>query len=226
MTGRLFIVRRVPEHARMCAVMCCHWPVKAASCPIVNIDLYTEWGNMPWLRGLEGTQGMSTHCAERVAAALLERQQTLAVAESSTGGLILSLLTDVAGASVWLRGGVVAYTNDSKRSLLNVPEEVLSVHGAVSADAALAMARGVRYLFGTTWALGETGVAGPQTGRRSAKPAGLTFIAVSGGTGGTPLERSRQILLPDPGDRITVKHAFADAALTLLLEILQDPATS
>ncbi len=71
--------------------------------------------------------------AEQVAAALLERKESLAVAESSTGGLILSLLTDVPGASAWLRGGLVAYTNDAKRTLLHVPDDVLSVHGAVSA---------------------------------------------------------------------------------------------
>ncbi|HZS88445.1 MAG TPA: CinA family protein, partial [Chloroflexota bacterium] len=161
--------------------------------------------------------------AEQVAAALLERKESLAVAESSTGGLILSLLTDVPGASAWLRGGLVAYTNDAKRTLLHVPDDVLSVHGAVSAEAALAMARGAQRLFSATWALGETGVAGPQTGRRSAKPAGLTFIAISGGTGGAPLERTRQIVLPHPGDRVATKQAFAEAALDLLLEALRNP---
>jgi PncC family amidohydrolase len=165
---------------------------------------------------------MSIGCEEQVAAALLERKETLAVAESSTGGLILSLLTDVPGASAWLRGGVVAYTNDAKRTLLHVPDDVLSVHGAVSAEAALAMARGALQLFAASWALGETGVAGPQTGRRSAKPAGLTFVAIGGGPEGAALERTSQIELPAPGDRVATKRAFAEAALRLLLETLQN----
>ncbi len=123
---------------------------------------------------------MVDETARRVAAALAARGETLAVAESATGGLILSLLTDVPGASVWLHGGLVAYTNSVKMELLRVPPETLSAHGSVSAETALAMARGAQRLFGTTWAVGETGIAGPQTGRRSTKPAGLTYIAVVG----------------------------------------------
>lgn len=152
---------------------------------------------------------------------LVARDETLAVAESATGGLILSLLTDVPGASAWLRGGLVAYTNDAKRDLLGVPAAALSGPGAVSAETALEMARGARRLFRATWAVGETGVAGPQTGRRSAKPAGLTFIALSGGSGDAPVEHAEQYLLPNPGDRVAVKHAFATAALVMLLEYLR-----
>jgi len=123
---------------------------------------------------------MVDETARRVAAALAARGETLAVAESATGGLILSLLTDVPGASAWLHGGLVAYTNSVKIAILRVPPETLSAHGSVSAETALAMAHGAQRLFGATWAVGETGIAGPQTGRRSAKPAGLTYIAVVG----------------------------------------------
>ena len=158
--------------------------------------------------------------AERVAARLIERGETLAVAESATGGLILSLLTDVPGASAWLRGGVVAYTNEAKRDLLGVPAAVLATSGAVSAATALEMARGARRLFGATWAVGETGIAGPQTGRRSGKPAGLTFFAVAGADEDGSADRTRRLLLDKPGDRAAVKRAFADAALALLLEAL------
>lgn len=159
--------------------------------------------------------------AERVAARLIERGESLAVAESATGGLILSLLTDVPGASGWLRGGVVAYTNEAKRDLLGVHATVLAASGAVSAETVLEMARGVRRLFGATWAVAETGIAGPQTGRRSGKPAGLTFLAVAGaGTSGSG-EYTRRLLLDHPGDRAATKRAFADAALSLLLEALE-----
>jgi nicotinamide-nucleotide amidase len=164
---------------------------------------------------------MTADVAVRVAELLSARAGTLAVAESSTGGLILSLLTDVPGASRWLRGGLVAYTNDAKRDLLGVPAATLSTHGAVSPETALAMAHGVRRLFGSAWALGETGVAGPQTGRRSAKPAGLTFIAVAGERDGQPIERVKRLLLPTAGDRVATKRAFAEAALALLLDELQ-----
>jgi nicotinamide-nucleotide amidase len=164
---------------------------------------------------------MTADIAVRVAELLTARATTLAVAESSTGGLILSLLTDVPGASRWLRGGLVAYTNTAKRDLLGVPAAALSTHGAVSPETALEMARGARRLFGAAWALGETGVAGPQTGRRSAKPAGLTFLAVAGERDGQPIERVKRHLLPTPGDRVATKRAFAEAALALLLDELQ-----
>ncbi len=155
-----------------------------------------------------------------VAGALAARGETLAVAESATGGLILSLLTDVPGASAWLRGGLVPYTNEAKRDILGVPAEILAAHGAVSAETALAMARAAARLFGATWAVGETGIAGPQTGRRSRKPAGLSYIAVVGARDGQPVERVEEILLPDPAGRVATKRAFADAALALLLDVL------
>ncbi len=163
---------------------------------------------------------MAADIAVGVAGALMARGETLAVAESATGGLILSLLTDVPGASAWLRGGLVPYTNEAKREALGVPAETLAAHGAVSAETALAMARAAALLFGATWGLGETGIAGPQTGRRSRKPAGLTYIAVAGARDGRPVERVEQVLLPDPGDRVSVKGAFADSALALLLHSL------
>jgi nicotinamide-nucleotide amidase len=164
---------------------------------------------------------MTANVAVSVAEMLGTRGETLAVAESSTGGLILSLLTDVPGASRWLRGGLVAYTNDAKRDLLGVSEATLSTHGAVSAEAALEMARGAARLFGSVWALSETGVAGPQTGRRSAKPAGLTFIAVVGMRDGHPIARAERRLLPTAAGRSATKRAFAEAALALLLDALQ-----
>lgn len=155
-----------------------------------------------------------------VARLLAMRGDTLAVAESSTGGLILSQLTDVAGASVWLRGGLVPYTNNAKRDILGVPQETLAVYGAVSAETALALARGAARLFDATWAIGETGIAAPAAGRRSAKAAGLTYLAIVGVCDGSPIERIEQRQLDTVDDRVAVKRAFADAALALMLEIL------
>ncbi len=163
---------------------------------------------------------MTADIARAVAEALLARGESLAVAESSTGGLILSLLTDVPGASAWLRGGLVPYTNETKRAILGVPAETLAAHGAVSAETALAMAHGAARLFEATWAIGETGIAGPQTGRRSSKPAGLTYIAVAGVRAGDRIERVERVLLEHPGDRVGVKRAFADATLALALRLL------
>jgi PncC family amidohydrolase len=163
---------------------------------------------------------MAVEMAERVAALLAARGETLAVAESATGGLILSLLTDVPGASAWLHGGIVAYTNAAKAALLGVPATVLAAHGAVSARTAQEMARGARRLFGATWALGETGIAGPQTGRRTTKPAGLSFIAVFGGRDAASIDQVQRYLLANPGDRASVKRAFAEAALALLHDTL------
>jgi PncC family amidohydrolase len=167
---------------------------------------------------------MADDLAQRVAVALTARAETLAVAESATGGLIASLLTDVPGASAWLRGGIVAYTNDAKRDVLGVPPDILTAHGAVSAETARAMAQSTRRVFGATWGVGETGVAGPQTGRRSSKPAGLTYVAVAGGPAAAPVDLARRYLIEPPGDRVAVKRAFAEATLLLLIETLQQQA--
>ena len=173
------------------------------------------------VRQVHGTVRQVHEPVRQVAELLTERGETLAAAESATGGLVLSLLTDMPGASAWLRGGIVAYTNDVKRDLLGVPAATLATHGAVSAETALEMARGVRRLCGATWAVGETGIAGPQTGRRSGKPAGLTFIAVVGARNGVPIERAERYLVPDPGERAAVKRAFAAATLALLLDAMR-----
>ncbi|MHC4716548.1 MAG: CinA family nicotinamide mononucleotide deamidase-related protein, partial [Planctomycetota bacterium] len=113
----------------------------------------------------------------------LERAgQTLAVAESCTGGLIGKLITDPAGASAWFLGGTIAYADEVKVDRLGVPAKVLAAHGAVSEPVARAMAEGVRERFGADWAVGITGIAGP-TGGSAEKPVGLVYIAVACGRG-------------------------------------------
>lgn len=109
---------------------------------------------------------------------LRERGQTLAVAESCTGGLIAEAITEVPGASECFLGGVVAYADAAKQALLGVPEDVLAAHGAVSEPTARAMAEGVRARFGATYGLATTGISGPGGGSDE-KPVGLVYLALA-----------------------------------------------
>ena len=149
-----------------------------------------------------------------VGSMLARRGETVAVAESLTGGLVASRVTDVPGASAYLLEAVVAYSNAAKVRLLGVREAAIEAHGAVSEQVAREMAEGVRERAGATWGLSTTGIAGP-TGATATKPVGLVFVAVAG-PGGTVAERH---LLG--GDRATVKASAAEAALRLLLERLR-----
>lgn len=146
----------------------------------------------------------------RLQAACLAAGLTVATAESCTGGLVAHLLTEVPGSSGYLRGGVVAYSDDVKRHLLGVPEGVLAAHGAVSAQVAVAMAEGVRARLGTDLGVGVTGIAGPDGGT-DAKPVGLVYVAVAGGA--TPVV-NRYLW---PHDREGNKRASAHAAIAMLL---------
>ena len=110
--------------------------------------------------------------------ALAARKLTLAVAEGDTGGLLVERLTAVPGSSAVVIGGVVAYADALKLTLLGVPSEVLRDHGAVSAASAEAMARGVRRLAGTSIGIATTGIAGPG-GATPIKPVGLAYVAVA-----------------------------------------------
>ncbi len=115
---------------------------------------------------------------DAVARLLEQKNQTLAVAESITGGLIASRLTLVPGISRYLLGGVVAYHNDVKKSLLDVPAAMLQEHGAVSGPVAEAMAIGCRQRFGADLALSTTGIAGP-SGATPTKPVGLVYVGLA-----------------------------------------------
>jgi PncC family amidohydrolase len=150
--------------------------------------------------------------ARRLQAACLERGLTVAAAESCTGGLVTHLLTEVPGSSGYLRGGIVAYANDVKESLLGVPGDVLAAHGAVSAQVALAMAEGARTRLGAHVGVAVTGVAGPDGGTDE-KPVGLVYVAVAGG-GREPVIRR----FTWSGDRSANKADSAEAALRTVLE--------
>jgi nicotinamide-nucleotide amidase len=140
---------------------------------------------------------------------LREYGQSLATAESCTGGLLSHRITEVPGSSDVFIGGVVAYSNAVKQQELGVPREVLAEYGAVSEPTARAMAEGVRARLGSHWGIGITGIAGP-TGGTPEKPVGLVYISLSDPTGTLV---TRQLLL---GDRQTVKWRASQVALTLL----------
>ncbi|HXF97128.1 MAG TPA: CinA family nicotinamide mononucleotide deamidase-related protein [Gaiellaceae bacterium] len=147
------------------------------------------------------------------------RGVTLAAAESCTGGLVAARLTAVPGASDVFRGGVVAYANTVKVRALGVPEEVLARQGAVSAEAAAAMAAGARERLGADVAVAVTGIAGPGGGTPE-KPVGLVFVHAVGPDG----QEARRLHLP--GDREMVRGRAAAAALHLVRGLLENRHTS
>ena len=116
--------------------------------------------------------------AELIVTLLTERRQTLALAESLTGGLLAASLVEVPGASVVFRGGIVAYATDLKSTLLDVPAALLECYGAVHPDVASAMAEGVRRRLDATFGVATTGVAGPDPA--DGQPVGTVHIAASG----------------------------------------------
>jgi nicotinamide-nucleotide amidase len=148
-----------------------------------------------------------------------EHGLTLATAESCTGGLVSARLTAVPGASAVFLGGVVAYANDVKESGLGVPASVLDAHGAVSAEAAQAMAHGVRERLGADIGVSVTGVAGPEGGTPE-KPVGLVFVHAAGPDG----EEARRTELP--GDREMVRGRATAAALHLVRRVLENRHTA
>ena len=149
---------------------------------------------------------------------LLRRGASLAVAESLTGGAVARRITAVPGASRYFRGGVVGYSDDAKRDLAGVPEEVLREHGAVSEPVALAMAAGIAARLGADWGLATTGYAGPEGGD-AAHPPGTVFLAVAG----HGVSQARGVTLP--GDRSQVQERSAAAALDFLRRALLGAAT-
>jgi nicotinamide-nucleotide amidase len=113
---------------------------------------------------------------------LREREATVSCAESCTAGLVGYLLTEVPGSSAVFKKGYLAYSNEAKRELLEVPEETLRTHGAVSEETALAMARGCLAAAGSDYAVAVTGIAGPDGGTPE-KPVGLVYVAAASARG-------------------------------------------
>jgi len=149
--------------------------------------------------------------AERVATLLKSRNETVAVAESSAGGLITAALLAVPGASAYCLGGTVIYTAQAWKALRDYKFEELGGHRSATEGNALARARIIRDRFAASWGLGETGATGP-TANRYGDPAGHACLAVAG-------RKERAITIKTgKNDRVDNMYAFAAAALTLLAE--------
>jgi competence/damage-inducible protein CinA-like protein len=145
---------------------------------------------------------------------LMARKQTLAVAESCTGGMVGQLVTAVPGSSRYFKGGVIAYANDIKQRLLGVPAATLEAEGAVSEATVIEMAEGARAALSADWGVAISGVAGPEGGTAE-KPVGTVHIAVIG-----PSSRETRKLLW-PGDREQIRLIGAFSALHLLFKLLR-----
>ena len=152
---------------------------------------------------------------EIVGAALRERGLTIAAAESCTGGLMLSRLTDVAGSSEYVIGGAVAYGNQAKTDLAGVPEDLIRAHGAVSEPVAVALAEGIKARLGADVGVGITGIAGPGGGSPE-KPVGTVAIAVVA-PGGPARVRTFRF----PGGRAQIKFQSSQSALDIVRRVLQ-----
>jgi len=146
---------------------------------------------------------------EDIGALLRDRKETLAVAESCTGGKVGDMMTDVPGSSDYFLGGIISYGNQAKIDLLGVSRETLETKGAVSEDVAIQMANGVREKLGSTYGIGITGIAGPKGGSRT-KPVGLVYIAVAS-LNGAICERN-----VFTGSRTDVKRVAAEHSLQML----------
>jgi nicotinamide-nucleotide amidase len=151
--------------------------------------------------------------AEKIAARLVERRQTIAVAESSTGGLISAALLAVPGASAYFLGSAVVYTRDARRILMDIPDDAMKGIRSASEPYAELLASQIRQRFSTDWGLSETGATGP-TGNRYGDAAGHSCMAVAG------REHSVMTLETGSADRLANMHVFASTALNLLLQNL------
>jgi nicotinamide-nucleotide amidase len=149
---------------------------------------------------------------------LVERHQTVATAESLTGGSLASTFVEIPGVSVVFRGGVVVYATDLKHALAGVPADLLAARGPVDPDVALALAQGVRERCGADWGLATTGVAGPEP--QDGKPVGLVYVAVAG-PGPSGIEE-----LHLQGNRAAIRGQTVTAVLNLLVAQLDRVTTS
>lgn len=207
-------------------------PLTLAFLPVgIGIDLrLTSWGKLSGDEAGRVLDVAQAALAERLGAAvygegdadlaavvgraLAARGLTVATAESCTGGLVAKRLTDEAGASAWVMGGVVAYSNEAKHAALGVPDALIATHGAVSEPVVRAMVEGATARLGADCGLAVTGIAGPGGGTPG-KPVGTVWIATS-----VP-GRTETRLLRMAGSRAEIRARSAQAVLALLLEWLR-----
>jgi nicotinamide-nucleotide amidase len=151
--------------------------------------------------------------AQTIAQRLIARHETIAIAESSTGGLVAAALLAVPGASAYFLGGAVVYTKASRAALLGIGDAEMQGLRPATEAYALLLARCVRERHGAAWGFGETGATGP-SGNRYGDPAGHTCMAVAG-----PVERAITLRTGD-AERVANMDAFAKRALELLVEVI------
>ncbi|BCY14418.1 competence damage-inducible protein A [Actinoplanes sp. L3-i22] len=143
---------------------------------------------------------------------LVERHETLATAESLTGGLVAATIVEIPGVSAVFRGGLVVYATELKGTLAGVPKDLLDERGPVDPDVAARLAEGARDRCGADWGLATTGVAGPDP--QDGKPVGLVYIAVAGPYG----TRVNELKLV--GNRAAIRIESVTAVLQLLIDVL------
>lgn len=154
---------------------------------------------------------------QAVARIMFNKSMTISVAESCTGGLVSSRLTDIAGSSAYIKENYVTYANEAKTKLLGVKEETLAGFGAVSEECALEMAEGLFQKTGCDICLATTGIAGPG-GATETKSVGLMYVAIKN----KYITKVKKIELNPHYKRKTMKYLFSQKALEFLLEILEE----
>ncbi len=170
---------------------------------------------MPAERQVAMADPTGAELAEQVLQACKTRGLTLGTCETDTGGLIGSLITDVAGCSAVFIGGITPYHNPPKLALARVARDLLKAHGSVSEEAALALARGARSALGVDIAVSETGITGP-AGGNAERPIGLVWIAVVG-----PGDREVAERRVWESDRVGNKALTAQRSLAMVLEAVE-----
>lgn len=162
---------------------------------------------------------MTAESALALISLLTERNQTVSVAESLTGGGLTAMLTAPAGASAAVRGGLVVYATDTKVTIAGVEESLLARVGPVDPEVAAQLAQGARSRFAATYGVGVTGVAGPEG--QDGHPVGEVHVAVAGPAGVVVASHDFAALT----DRQAIRQAAAEAALALLAEVLREEST-
>ncbi|KZT61295.1 CinA-domain-containing protein [Calocera cornea HHB12733] len=195
---------------------------------LLGADEFIFHSHHTWLQFKDEKSLQDAHDPERgatlahaVARMLSQEKRTIATAESLTGGLLASALTDVPGMSEHFLGGVVAYSAKAKHTM-GVPHMTVALHGVVSPQTAEAMATAVKRLFGTDVGVGVTGVAGPS--EHGDKPVGTVFVGVDG-PNGVMVEEGGEVCMERDG-RAEMKTAAVAAALNLLRRQLKSPTSS
>jgi nicotinamide-nucleotide amidase len=167
---------------------------------------------------MDAGQGVRQGLAARVLGLLTERGETLAVAESLTGGLVAAELTSVPGASRAFRGSLTAYATSLKQQLLGVDAGLLAARGAVDAEVARQMAAGARKALGADWGIATTGVAGPEP--QDGQPVGTVFVAVEG-----PVGKGKVVALRLNDGRAEIRMESVRRVLALLSWVLTEEAS-